>query len=112
MGSGSAPPPVSPTSTNGSAQEGPGGYIGDPTETSILVAAHKNGMEQDALKKEYPRLAEIPFDSDRKLMTTVNRVDGKNLVIVKGAFDVMADRCVAGDVERARPPCGLVSLPP
>ena len=90
---------------DGTVAFGPDGkeqHLGDPTETSIVVAAHKNGMEQDALKKEYPRLAEIPFDSDRKLMTTVNRVDGKNLVIVKGAFDVMADRCVAGDVERAR----------
>ncbi len=90
---------------DGTVTFGPDGkeqHLGDPTETSIVVAAHKNGMEQEALKKEYPRLAEIPFDSDRKLMTTVNRVDGKNLVIVKGAFDVMADRCVSGDVERAR----------
>ena len=46
-------------------------------------------------------MREIPFDSDRKLMTTVNRIDGKNIVIVKGAFDVMADRCIAGDLEAA-----------
>lgn len=77
-------------------------HIGDPTETAIVYAAHKNGMEKEALSKAYPRLAEIPFDSDRKLMTTVNRIDGKNIVIVKGAFDVMAQRCIKGDIEKAR----------
>ena len=77
-------------------------HIGDPTETAIVLAAHKNGMPKDDLNKKYPRLAEIPFDSDRKLMTTVNKIDGKNVVIVKGAFDMMAPRCVAGDLETAR----------
>ena len=77
-------------------------HIGDPTETAIVLAAHKNGMPKEELNKKYPRLAEIPFDSDRKLMTTVNMIDGKNVVIVKGAFDMMAPRCVAGDLETAR----------
>lgn len=77
-------------------------HIGDPTETAIVLAAHRNGMPKDALSKDFPRLAEIPFDSDRKLMTTVNRIDGKNVVIVKGAFDMMAPRCVAGDLVTAR----------
>ena len=77
-------------------------HIGDPTETAIILAAHRNGMEKDALNEEFPRLAELPFDSDRKLMTTVNCMDGKRIVIVKGAFDVMAQRCTAGDVEHAR----------
>ena len=76
-------------------------HIGDPTETAIVLAAHRNGLPKDALNKLYPRLAEIPFDSDRKLMTTVNLVDGKNLVIVKGAFDVMMSRCIKGDLEKA-----------
>ena len=77
-------------------------HIGDPTETAIVLAAHKNGMPKDELNNKYPRLAEIPFDSDRKLMTTVNKIDGKNIVIVKGAFDMMATLCVAGDLEAAR----------
>ena len=77
-------------------------HIGDPTETSIVLAAHKNGMPKDDLNKKYPRLAEIPFDSDRKLMTTVNRIDGKNIVIVKGAFDMMMPRCIAGDLSVAK----------
>jgi len=77
-------------------------HIGDPTETAIVLAAHRNGMPKEELNKTYPRLAEIPFDSDRKLMTTVNEMDGKKIVIVKGAFDVMAERCVAGDLEAAK----------
>lgn len=76
-------------------------HIGDPTETAIVLAAHKNGMPKDMLNNAYPRLAEIPFDSDRKLMTTVNKIGGKYIVIVKGAFDVMASRCVAGDLMMA-----------
>ncbi len=76
-------------------------HIGDPTETAILVAAHKNGMPKDALNNASPRLAELPFDSDRKLMTTVNNINGKPIVIVKGAFDVMAACCIAGDLDKA-----------
>ncbi|MFO8191824.1 MAG: calcium-translocating P-type ATPase, PMCA-type [Bacillota bacterium] len=73
-------------------------HIGDPTETAIIIAAHINGMDKDDLDKKYPRVAEIPFDSDRKLMTTVNQIDGKNVVIVKGAFEVLAKKCAAGNV--------------
>lgn len=76
-------------------------HIGDPTETAIVLAAYNNGMPKEQLNMAYPRLAEIPFDSDRKLMTTVNRMNGKNIVIVKGAFDVLSDRCVGGDLKRA-----------
>jgi len=77
-------------------------HIGDPTETSIVYAAHRNGMEKEDLNRAYPRLSGIPFDSDRKLMTTINNIDGKLTVIVKGAFDVMAKRCIAGDLEKAK----------
>lgn len=77
-------------------------HIGDPTETAIVLAAHKNGLPKEEINKKYPRLAEIPFDSDRKLMTTVNKIDGKNIVIVKGAFDMMVPRCAAGDLKAAR----------
>ena len=77
-------------------------HIGDPTETAIVLAAFKNGSEKSALNLTYPRLCELPFDSDRKLMTTVNSIDGKYVVIVKGAFDVMASRCIKGDIDTAR----------
>jgi len=84
-------------------------HIGDPTETAIVLAAHKNGFEKDKLNADFPRLGEIPFDSDRKLMTTVNLIDGKKVVIVKGAFDVMAERCASGDIEKARVTCDKMS---
>ena len=77
-------------------------HIGDPTETAIVLAAHNFGSEKDALNEKYPRLAELPFDSDRKLMTTVNQIDGKYVVIVKGAFDMMSARCISGDLENAK----------
>ncbi len=77
-------------------------HIGDPTETSIVFAAHRNGMEKEELNKKYPRIDGIPFDSDRKLMTSINLIDDKNVVIVKGAFDMMASRCVSGDLEKAK----------
>ncbi|MBQ2971802.1 MAG: calcium-translocating P-type ATPase, PMCA-type [Ruminococcus sp.] len=77
-------------------------HIGDPTETAIVFAAHKNGMPKDELNSSFPRVSGIPFDSDRKLMSTINLIDGKNVVIVKGAFDMMAQRCVNGDLEKAK----------
>ncbi|MBQ8303527.1 MAG: cation-translocating P-type ATPase [Clostridia bacterium] len=83
-------------------EDGAEKHIGDPTETAIVFAAHKNGLTKDALNAQSPRLAEIPFDSDRKLMTTVNEINGKNIVIVKGAFDVMETRCVKGDLKKAK----------
>ena len=84
-------------------------HIGDPTETAIVLAAHKNGMAQEEISRRFPRLAELPFDSDRKLMTTVNDMDGRKVVIVKGAFDMMVPRCIAGDLESARKICDQMS---
>ena len=89
---------------NGSVEfsEGKEQHIGDPTETAIVLSAHQCGMQKEQLNNQYPRKAEIPFDSDRKLMTTINEIDGKNIVIVKGAFDVLSQKCVNGDLEKAR----------
>ena len=77
-------------------------HVGDPTETAIILAAHKNGMPKNELNRACPRLAEIPFDSDRKLMSTINKIDGRYVVIVKGAFDVRASRCISGNLEAAQ----------
>ncbi len=77
-------------------------HIGDPTETAIVLAAHKNGFPKEELNRKYQRLLEIPFDSDRKLMTSVNQMEGKKIAIVKGAFDMMAQRCISGDLEAAK----------
>lgn len=76
-------------------------HIGDPTETAIVLAAHRNGMPKEALNQEFPRLFSLPFDSVRKRMSTINRIGDRQLVIVKGAFDSIADRCVNGDLTRA-----------
>ncbi len=76
-------------------------HIGDPTETAIVLAAHKNGMEKEDINQKFPRIAEIPFDSDRKLMSTVNVFGEKKVVIVKGAFDMLAPLCVKGDLQTA-----------
>ena len=77
-------------------------HIGDPTETAIVLAAHKNGLIKEELNREFKRIAELPFDSDRKLMTSVNQINGQTVVIVKGAFDVMEKRCASGDLEKAK----------
>lgn len=84
-------------------------HIGDPTETAIVLAARKAGRTKEELNKIAPRVFELPFDSDRKLMTTVNKIDGKLVVIVKGAFDVIAEKTVAGDVEKAKIACESMS---
>ena len=73
-------------------------HLGDPTETSIVYATHRNSMEKDVVNQLYPRLGGIPFDSDRKLMTTIHKIDGKYIAIVKGAFDMMVSRCIKGDL--------------
>lgn len=77
-------------------------HIGDPTETSIISAAYKNGITKEELNNKFKRMGEIPFDSNRKLMTTINNINSKNVVIVKGAFDVLAKRCTEGDIEKAK----------
>lgn len=76
-------------------------HIGDPTETAIVYAAYRNGMTKETLGTLFPRQASLPFDSDRKMMSTIHRMDGKLVVIVKGAFDVIANRCKKGDLVKA-----------
>lgn len=73
---------------------------GDPTETAIMSAALKMGMRREDLERDYPRLGEIPFDSGRKLMTTINLISGKKIAIVKGAPDILI-RLSGGGAEAA-----------
>lgn len=89
--------------SNGSIrfEEGKEIPIGDPTETSIISAALQNGILQEELANQYPRMAELPFDSDRKLMTTIQNIDGSYIAITKGAFDMISQRCIKGDMEKA-----------
>lgn len=71
--------------------------IGDPTEGAIVTAALKAGVEVENIKQQYPRIEEIPFTSDKKYMATAHRIDGAKLIVVKGAFEVIADRCTTVD---------------
>lgn len=66
--------------------------IGDPTEIALVKLGRNYQLEELAVREKYPRLAEIPFDSDRKLMSTLNRVDQQNVMITKGALDVILSR--------------------
>lgn len=67
--------------------------IGDPTEVALIPFAQKLGFNQSNLKKEFPRLFEQPFDSDRKRMTTLHKIDGQLTVFTKGATDEMLPLC-------------------
>jgi Ca2+-transporting ATPase len=70
-----------------------GRIIGDPTEGAMAVVAMKAGFLRAELEKTMPRVQEIPFDSDRKRMTTIHTVEGTPLAFVKGAPDVVLDLC-------------------
>jgi len=74
-------------STNTDGQE-----IGDPTETALINLGTKLGKDALKVREEFPRISEIPFDSDRKLMSTSHEFDGINVMIVKGAVDVLLNR--------------------
>ena len=82
---------------NNSVLSGPYGdwtASGDPTETALLIAAAKAGKVKAALDNLFPRVGEIPFDSKRKLMTTVHKLGGgRYRIITKGAPDVLLPLC-------------------
>lgn len=85
-------------STNADGQE-----IGDPTETALINLGSKLGREAADVRAQYPRQLEIPFDSDRKLMSTVHTLQGAQTMIVKGAVDVLLTRMTSiriGDTVR------------
>lgn len=70
-----------------------GKEIGDPTEVALTVFADKKGYITNKVREKYKRLQEIPFDSDRKLMSTVHNINGKNIMFTKGAPDILISRC-------------------
>ena len=74
-------------STNHDGQE-----IGDPTETALINLGSLLGVDYAQVREEYPRLSEVPFDSDRKLMSTEHFIDGRYVMVVKGAVDVLLER--------------------
>ncbi len=78
--------------------------FGDPTEAALLVSAEKAGIEIEKMHIECPRVGEIEFTSERKRMTTINKIKGRRLALVKGAPDVILPLCskilVNGKAER------------
>ena len=74
-------------STNENEQE-----IGDPTETALINLGSNLGLEASKIREKYPRKSEVPFDSDRKLMSTAHEMEEGYLMVVKGAVDVLIQR--------------------
>jgi len=66
---------------------------GDPTEAALVVAARKAGLDERVLRNAHPRLGEIPFSSERKRMTTIQVLHGETTAAVKGAPELVLDRC-------------------
>lgn len=72
-----------------------GSVIGDPTEAALIVSAAKAGIDKEALQHKYQRKDEILFTSERKIMTTMHSIDGKDVSYVKGAPEVVLDLCTS-----------------
>lgn len=71
-----------------------GKEIGDPTEVALTVFADRKGYITNRMRDIYPRIQELPFDSDRKLMSTAHNISGRDIVITKGAPDILISRSV------------------
>lgn len=66
--------------------------IGDPTEVALVNLGNIYGLDELVIREKYPRFSEVPFDSDRKLMSTANNISNENLMLTKGALDVLMSR--------------------
>ncbi|MCR1944976.1 calcium-translocating P-type ATPase, PMCA-type [Enterococcus gallinarum] len=72
---------------------------GDPTETAFVSKAYEEKLDKNELEANMPRVAEIPFDSERKLMSTIHKTEQGYRVMVKGAPDVLLNRCRIDEAE-------------
>ena len=77
------------------------GEVGDPTETALVRLGESYGFDEAEARGKYPRLAELPFDSDRKLMSTVHQLPDGLTMLTKGAVDVMLGRTRLSPEEKA-----------
>ena len=69
-----------------------GASIGDPTEVALVMLGERFGVDEETYREQHPRLGELAFDSDRKLMSTLHDIDGTPTLFTKGAIDVLLDR--------------------
>lgn len=76
-----------------------GNHIGDPTETALLAYCRNAGGNENEMRQAFPRLQELPFDSERKLMSTLHYIEEKHMLLTKGAPDVLLARCVSAKTE-------------
>lgn len=74
------------------AENKDGNEIGDPTEVALINFGNKYGYDYTEIRGKYKRVGEIAFDSDRKLMSTINIIDGTKTMVTKGAVDVLMNR--------------------
>lgn len=74
-------------------EQGSNKILGDPTEAALVAVGNRQGLDEVSLRKEYPRLGELAFDSDRKMMSTVHRLYGVPMMLTKGALDQILSRC-------------------
>ena len=68
-------------------EQGSDRILGDPTEAALVQVGNDLNMDETVLREEYPRLAELAFDSDRKMMSTLHRIGGVPMMLTKGALD-------------------------
>lgn len=74
--------------------------VGDPTEIALIHWAHKSGIDMSECRGCYERLGEIPFDSDRKLMSTVHYYNEQKQMVTKGAVDVLLERTTSIETDQ------------
>ena len=78
-----------------------GKEIGDPTETALINLGSAAGCSYEEIREVYPRFSEIPFDSDRKLMSTCHKADGRCIMVTKGAVDVLLKKVSSIQINQA-----------